>query len=304
MSSATVALAAEAYGVEPARIAKTLSLRIGERVVLIVAAGTSRMDNKKVKALFGGKPKMLGLEEVAEITGHEVGGVCPFGLKTPLPVYCDVSLKAFDIVVPAAGSTHSAVKITPARMAELTGAEWVDVCELRPAPEARPIRLPHNRASVRNTAAAAWLAAAASVAARGHASGSVAAALRRDAIGLLLLGARFEHRAATVGELRRVLPQASHDPADIRDLTRRRDARHRACRPSAVPRFRDTPATMRARSLLLRRSRWQGRGQSAAFACPGPFVRFSRLTRKTPRGDMHKPVKGMRPRDVGANKKM
>jgi prolyl-tRNA editing enzyme YbaK/EbsC (Cys-tRNA(Pro) deacylase) len=98
MSSATVALAAEAYGVEPARIAKTLSLRIGERVVLIVAAGTSRMDNKKVKALFGVKPKMLGLEEVAEITGHEVGGVCPFGLKTPLPIYCDVSLKAFDVV--------------------------------------------------------------------------------------------------------------------------------------------------------------------------------------------------------------
>ena len=75
MSSATVTLAAEAYGVEPARIAKTLSLRIGERVVLIVAAGTSRMDNKKVKALFGVKPKMLGLDEVAEITGHEVGGV-------------------------------------------------------------------------------------------------------------------------------------------------------------------------------------------------------------------------------------
>ena len=89
MSSATVVLAAEAYGVEPARIAKTLSLRIGERVVLIVTSGTSRMDNKKVKALFGGKPKMLGLHEVAEITGHEVGGVCPFGLKTPLPVFCD-----------------------------------------------------------------------------------------------------------------------------------------------------------------------------------------------------------------------
>jgi prolyl-tRNA editing enzyme YbaK/EbsC (Cys-tRNA(Pro) deacylase) len=136
MSSATVALAAEAYGVEPARIAKTLSLRVGDRVVLIVAAGTSRMDNKKVKALFGGKPKMLGLEEVAEITGHEVGGVCPFGLKTPLPVYCDVSLKAFDVVVPAAGSTHSAVKITPARMAELTAAEWVDVCEIRAEREA------------------------------------------------------------------------------------------------------------------------------------------------------------------------
>ena len=72
---------------------------------------------------------MLGLDEVAEITGHEVGGVCPFGLKTPLPVYCDVSLKAFDVVVPAAGSTHSAVRIAPARMAELTSAEWVDVCQ-------------------------------------------------------------------------------------------------------------------------------------------------------------------------------
>ena len=132
MSSATVALAAEAYGVEPARIAKTLCLRIGERVVLIVASGTSRMDNRKVKALFGGKPKMLGVDEVADITGHEVGGVCPFGLKTPLPVYCDASLQAFDEVVPAAGSTHSAVRIAPSRMAELVGAEWVDVCEHRP----------------------------------------------------------------------------------------------------------------------------------------------------------------------------
>src|SRR6201999_1980752 len=132
-SSATVPLAAQAYGVEPARIAKTLSLRVGERVVLIVTSGTSRMDNKKVKALFGGKPKMLGLEEVAEITGHEVGGVCPFGLKTPLPIYCDVSMKVFDIVVPAAGSTHSAVRIAPDRMAQLVGAEWVDVCEVRAA---------------------------------------------------------------------------------------------------------------------------------------------------------------------------
>ncbi len=128
-SSATVALAAEAYGVEPGRIAKTLSLRTGGRVVLIVASGTSRMDNKKVKALFGDKPKMLGLDEVAEITGHAVGGVCPFGLKTPLPVYCDISLKAFDEVLPAAGSTHSAVRIAPARMAELVDAEWVDVCQ-------------------------------------------------------------------------------------------------------------------------------------------------------------------------------
>jgi prolyl-tRNA editing enzyme YbaK/EbsC (Cys-tRNA(Pro) deacylase) len=128
-SSATVALAAEAFGVEPARIAKTLSLRVGDRVILIVASGTARMDNKKVKAKFGGKPKMLGLDEVAEITGHEVGGVCPFGLKAPLPVYCDISLQAFDVVVPAAGSTHSALKITPSRLAELTSAEWIDVCQ-------------------------------------------------------------------------------------------------------------------------------------------------------------------------------
>jgi prolyl-tRNA editing enzyme YbaK/EbsC (Cys-tRNA(Pro) deacylase) len=132
VSSATVALAAEAHGVEPGRIAKTLSLRIGERVVLIVASGTSRMDNRKLKALFGGKPKMLGLDEVAEITGHEVGGVCPFGLRTPLPIYCDLSLKAFDEVMPAAGSTHSAVRIAPSRMAELVEAEWVDVCQEPP----------------------------------------------------------------------------------------------------------------------------------------------------------------------------
>ena len=128
-SSATVALAAEAFGVEPDRIAKTLSLRVGDRVVLIVASGLSRMDNKKVKAMLGGKPKMLDLAEVAAITGHEVGGVCPFGLKTPLQVYCDVSLKSHDEVVPAAGSTHSAVRIAPMRMAELVGAQWVDVCQ-------------------------------------------------------------------------------------------------------------------------------------------------------------------------------
>jgi prolyl-tRNA editing enzyme YbaK/EbsC (Cys-tRNA(Pro) deacylase) len=129
ISSATVALAAAAFGVEPGRIAKTLSLRVGDRVVLIVASGTSRMDNKKVKAMLGGKPKMLDADEVAAITGHEVGGVCPFGLKSPLQVYCDVSLRAYDVVVPAAGSTHSAVRIAPSRMAELAGAEWVDVCQ-------------------------------------------------------------------------------------------------------------------------------------------------------------------------------
>lgn len=128
-SSATVQLAAAAHSVEPARIAKTLSLRVGERVVLVVARGDARLDNRKAKAVFGAKPRMLDLAEVEALTGHPVGGVCPFGLATPLPVYCDVSLKAFDEVVPAAGSTHSAVRISPERMALLTGAEWVDVCQ-------------------------------------------------------------------------------------------------------------------------------------------------------------------------------
>lgn len=128
-SSATVALAAAAHGVEPARIAKTLSLRVGERVVLVVARGDARLDNRKAKAALGGKPRMLDAGEVVTLTGHPVGGVCPFGLSHPLPVYCDVSLRAFDEVVPAAGSTQSAVRISPERMAELTQAEWVDVCQ-------------------------------------------------------------------------------------------------------------------------------------------------------------------------------
>ena len=118
-----------AYAVHPTNAVFAPTRLALIRAALIVTSGTSRMDNKKMKALFGVKPKMLALEEVADITGHEVGGVCPFGLKTPLPIYCDVSLKAFDIVVPAAGSTHSAVRIAPERMAELVDAEWVDVCE-------------------------------------------------------------------------------------------------------------------------------------------------------------------------------
>lgn len=128
-SSATVALAAAAHGVEPAQIAKTLSLRIGDRVVLVVARGDARLDNRKAKAALGGKPRMLDLDEVVSLTGHPVGGVCPFGLTTPLPVYCDISLKAFDEVVPAAGSTQSALRISPERMAVLTNAEWVDICQ-------------------------------------------------------------------------------------------------------------------------------------------------------------------------------
>lgn len=128
-STATVALAAEGHGVTPGQIAKTLSLRIGEQAVLVVTRGDARLDNRKAKAVFGAKPRMLGLEEVVEITGHPVGGVCPFGLRTPMPVYCDISLRAYDEVVPAAGSTHSALRINPLRMATLVGAEWVDVCQ-------------------------------------------------------------------------------------------------------------------------------------------------------------------------------
>ena len=128
-STATVAEAAAGHGVAPGQIAKTLSIRIGDQVALVVTRGDARLDNRKAKAAFGGKVRMLDLAEVEAITGHPVGGVCPFGLIAPLPVYCDVSLKAFDAVVPAAGSTHSAVRIAPGRMATLTGAAWVDVCQ-------------------------------------------------------------------------------------------------------------------------------------------------------------------------------
>jgi prolyl-tRNA editing enzyme YbaK/EbsC (Cys-tRNA(Pro) deacylase) len=129
-STATVELAAAGHGVAPGQIAKTLSLRVGERVFLVVASGDARLDNKKAKAVFGGKVSMLGADEVVAITGHPIGGVCPFGLATPLPIYCDVSLKAFDEVLPAAGSTHAAIRIAPARLAAITGAEWVDVCKM------------------------------------------------------------------------------------------------------------------------------------------------------------------------------
>jgi prolyl-tRNA editing enzyme YbaK/EbsC (Cys-tRNA(Pro) deacylase) len=128
-STATVAQAAAAHGVEPARIAKTLSLCVRDRAFLVVTRGDARLDNRKVKAAFGGKASMLGPEEVQALTGHPVGGVCPFGLATPLPVYCDISLKAFDEVVPAAGAIHSAMRIAPLRLAELAAAEWVDVCQ-------------------------------------------------------------------------------------------------------------------------------------------------------------------------------
>jgi prolyl-tRNA editing enzyme YbaK/EbsC (Cys-tRNA(Pro) deacylase) len=127
-STATVALAAEAHGVEPGRIAKTLAFRVaGDQVILLVASGVARVDNRKFKEAFG-KGKMLGADEVVALTSHPVGGVCPFGLPQPLPIYLDHSLNNFDEVLPAAGSINSAIRITPALLASVTQGQWVDVC--------------------------------------------------------------------------------------------------------------------------------------------------------------------------------
>jgi prolyl-tRNA editing enzyme YbaK/EbsC (Cys-tRNA(Pro) deacylase) len=128
-STATVALAAAAHGVQPAEIAKTLSLRLNGDPILLVMSGEARLDNRKYKGRFGAKAKMLDAAEVLEATSHPVGGVCPFGLPRPLRVYADVSLRAFDVVVPAAGDTHAAIRIEPQRLVRLAGAEWVDVAE-------------------------------------------------------------------------------------------------------------------------------------------------------------------------------
>jgi prolyl-tRNA editing enzyme YbaK/EbsC (Cys-tRNA(Pro) deacylase) len=127
-SSSTVELAALAHNVEPGQIAKTICLNVRDTVLLVVTSGTARLDNRKVKEVLGGKGRMLGAEEVLAATSHPVGGVCPFGLPSPLPVYCDVSLRRFAEVVPAAGSTNSAVKIATDRLAALTNATWIDVC--------------------------------------------------------------------------------------------------------------------------------------------------------------------------------
>ena len=130
LSTATVETAAKALGVEPGRIAKTLAVRVGDRTILVVARGDARLDNQKSKTEFGGRPRMLGAEETLELTGHPVGGVCPFGLATPLPVYLDASLKAFDTVYPAGGSLNTSVRTTPERLFDLVGERWVDVMRL------------------------------------------------------------------------------------------------------------------------------------------------------------------------------
>lgn len=127
-SSATVAEAASTHDVEPGQIGKTICVRAGDEVMLIVTSGASRLDNKKFRAVFGTRPRMLDAEEVLALTSHPVGGVCPFGLATELPIYCDVSLKPFDVIVPAAGAGNAAVKIPTSRMVALTKAKWVEVC--------------------------------------------------------------------------------------------------------------------------------------------------------------------------------
>ena len=134
-STATVMEAAAALSVAPGQIAKTLALRVGDRVILLVTRGDARLDKQKTKAAFAARPRMLAVEETLALTGHPVGGVCPFGLLSPLPVYCDVSLHGFELVYPAAGSLNSSVRVSPARLAELVSAEWIDICR---QPESDP----------------------------------------------------------------------------------------------------------------------------------------------------------------------
>jgi prolyl-tRNA editing enzyme YbaK/EbsC (Cys-tRNA(Pro) deacylase) len=130
-TSATVELAAEAIGVIPARIAKTLSFRGDEdKAILVVAAGDAKIDNKKFREEFGFKARMLSAEEVVEQTGHVVGGVCPFGLKNELAVFLDVSMKRFETLFPACGSTNSAIELSCDEIFEFSSAvKWVDVCK-------------------------------------------------------------------------------------------------------------------------------------------------------------------------------
>lgn len=131
-SSATVELAAQAVGVEPARIAKTLSFKSksGDHAVLIVTAGDTKIDNSKFKGFYGTKAKMLSPEEVEEMAGHAVGGVCPFAVPETAEIYLDESLKRFDTVFPACGSSNSAIELTCAQLEKYAKAkEWVDVCK-------------------------------------------------------------------------------------------------------------------------------------------------------------------------------
>ena len=131
VSSATVELAAVAVGCEPQRIAKTLSFMVGERPILIVAAGDAKIDNPKYKAQFHQKAKMLSSQQAAELIGHAVGGVCPFAVNPGVTVYLDESLRRFETVFPACGSSNSAIELTIPELERHSGfAAWVDVCKL------------------------------------------------------------------------------------------------------------------------------------------------------------------------------
>jgi len=130
VSSATVELAAQALDVEPARIAKTLSFKKDDGCILIVTAGDGKIDNQKFKGKFSMKAKMLSPEEVIELVGYPVGGVCPFGVKEGVPVYLDISMKRFKTVFPAAGSGNSAIELTCDELFKYSKAqEWIDVCK-------------------------------------------------------------------------------------------------------------------------------------------------------------------------------
>ena len=133
-TTATVDTAAEALGVQPGRIAKTLAVRAGDHLFLLCTRGDARLDNRKCKDEFGARPRMLGADETLELTGHPVGGVCPFGLKSPLPVYLDESLRAFDVVYPAGGSLNTSVEVPTERLFGLVAERWVDLCVLRGEP--------------------------------------------------------------------------------------------------------------------------------------------------------------------------
>lgn len=130
VSSATVALAAEALHCEPCRIAKTLSFKVNNSPILIVTAGDAKIDNAKYKAQFGAKAKMLSPDEVSALIGHSVGGVCPFAVKDDVAVYLDQSLKRFQTVFPACGSSNSAIELTIEELETYSGfSEWIDVCK-------------------------------------------------------------------------------------------------------------------------------------------------------------------------------
>ena len=130
VSSATVDLAAQALGVAGARIAKTLSFLLGDECILVVAAGDARVDNKKYKERFGGKAKMLAHDDVPQYIGHAVGGVCPFAVKDGVKVYLDESLKRFETVCPACGSSNSAIELTIEELEKYSQFDsWVDVCK-------------------------------------------------------------------------------------------------------------------------------------------------------------------------------